>query len=196
MSVIKDGTGNGKFAKVDSQNRIHTKSVTISEQTSRSLEGGGYNINTGLISLTSGNESAVMYMKYTGVTDFHVSAIAVGVGKLGGTISDPALIKMYRNPTTGTIVDNAVTAGLLNENRNFGSAAALSATIYKGVEGDTFTDGDEIAMFYQNGNGRLFASIDFILTPQTTIGLSITPNATSGGDIYAAFIGHEELADQ
>jgi hypothetical protein len=188
---IQDGTGAGNVAKVDNKNRLYTNAVTIDEQVWSSEEGDGYNINTGLIALSSASESACLYMKYTGTRYFNITALAVGVGDLGAA-TDPAFIKMYRNPTGGTIIDNAVTSGIQNQNRNFGATGAVSANIYKGVEGDTLTGGDVIASFYQNQNGRLFAGINFILAPQTSIGVSLTPNDDgTGGNTYIALIGYE-----
>jgi len=189
--TIKDSS-TGYIAEVNSSKRLQTRSVTVSEQQQRSNDGYGFNLNTGTIALTSANESAVMYVKYTGTKTLHVQSVAVGVGKLGVS-SDPVLVKMYRNPTNGTIVTNAV-AGVQFENRNFGTATQLTSDFYKGVEGDTLTGGDLIAQFYANQSNRLFADIDFILPPQTSIGISLTPNDDgTGGNVYVALICHEEI---
>ena len=189
--TIKDSS-TGYIAEVNSSKRLQTRSVTVSEQQQRSNDGYGFNLNTGTIALTSANESAVMYVKYTGTKTLHIQSVAVGVGKLGVS-SDPVLVKMYRNPTNGTIVTNAV-AGVQFENRNFGTATQLTSDFYKGVEGDTLTGGDMIAQFYANQSNRLFADIDFILPPQTSIGISLTPNDDgTGGNVYVALICHEEI---
>ena len=189
--TIKDSS-TGYIAEVNSSKRLQTRSVTVSEQQQRSIDGYGFNLNTGTIALTSANESAVMYVKYTGTKTLHVQSVAVGVGKLGVS-SDPVLVKMYRNPTNGTIVTNAV-AGVQFENRNFGTATQLTSDFYKGVKGDTLTGGDLIAQFYANQSNRLFADIDFILPPQTSIGISLTPNDDgTGGNVYVALICHEEI---
>ena len=188
--IIKDGSGRGYTAKVDSSNRLHTQTVSIDEQSWQSEEGHGYNISTGIINLTSASESAVLWFKYTGVTYFNVSALAVGIGKLGVS-TDPVLIKVSRNPSTGTLIDNAVTSGIFNENRNFGATSSVPATIYKGAEGYTL-NGDTVGIFYQTQSGRLFAPVNLILEPQTSIGITITPNDDgTGGNVYAALIGYE-----
>jgi hypothetical protein len=191
MNIIQDGTGSGLLAKVDSDNRLRTRSVTRNIQAQRSFEGYGYNLNTGNIALTSGSESAIMYLKYTGNENFHISALAVGVGSMGGTVSDPTLIKLIKNPTSGTLISDK-TAVDDNENRNFGSPNTLSADVYKGGEAKTVSGGQEVARFFQNGNGRLFATIDFIIPPQNSVAVTFTPNATTAGNIYAALIGFEE----
>lgn len=194
MSIIQDGAGSGKSAKVNASNELLVRATSVTGQQKRSLEGAGYNINTGEIALTDGNEHAVLYGKYTGTTKFHIESLAIGVGKASGTVSNPGKITLVRNPTSGTIVSGA-TAVDMNQNRNFGSSTALSGNFYKGGQSNTFTDGDDIAIFYQNANGRLFAGIDFILEPGDSVGVNIQLNATNGANVYAAFIGHEEDAD-
>lgn len=188
--IITDGVGTKKSAKVDSNNRLWTKAVSVTNQSQRSVDGYAYNINTGDISFTDGSEYAAFYIKYTGTTYFLVESLAVGIGALSGTVSNPATITMIRNPTTGTIIDNA-SAVAMNQNRRFDNTSVLSATAYKGAQGYTFTNGSDIAQFYQNGNGRLFAGIDFILGPQSSLGINIQLNATGGGTFYVALIGNE-----
>lgn len=190
MTQIVDGSGDGYGLKVDSSNRAHTKSTTITETADRSQGGYGYNLNTGEIALTAATASGVAYLKYTGTKKFNISALAVGCGKMG-TATDPVLIELIRNPTTGTVIDDA-TAGDYNENRDFASNNTLSADFYKGAEGKTFTDGDVIAIFYQNSSGRLFAGIDFILGTGSSCGVRITPNDDgTAGNVYVAFVGYE-----
>ena len=187
---LKDGTGGSSVAKVNTNNRLNVESVATTQQAQASFEGRGYNLNTGDIALTTAGTSAVAYFKYTGLTSFNIANIAVGVGAMGGTVDDPVLIKVIRDPSGGSIVDNAV-AGDMNANRNFGNPSGLTGFFYKGVEGDTFTNGTDIAQFYTNGNSRLFAGVDFVIPQGTSIGIEITPNAVSAGNIYVAFIGHE-----
>ena len=187
---LTDGTGKGYNAKVNSDNRLETQSVSVTDQAHRSQEGAGYNLNTGVIALSSASASACAYLKYTGSKFLHISALAVGTGNWAGTPTDPGLITMVRNPTAGTIVSNA-TAGDMNQNRDFSSANTLSCDFYKGAEGYTFTDGDDIAIFYQNDNGRLFASIDFKLGPSNSIGIKIQPNDATAGNVYVALVCYE-----
>lgn len=66
FTQIEDGTNGAWRAKVDSNNRLHTRAVTSTELSNAVLEGEAYNVSTGTITLTSGNESAVGYFEYTG----------------------------------------------------------------------------------------------------------------------------------
>jgi hypothetical protein len=129
---IQDGTGSGKRVKVDSNNQIHTTSITRSNTQDATIKGNSYNINTGDIGLTSTTESAVLYFKsdespVNGETAFVVDAIAIGIDSLG-TTSGMAKITIVKNPTAGTIVTNAVAVDM-NENRNFGSSENLDSLI-------------------------------------------------------------------
>jgi len=191
---IQDGTGSGKRVKVDSNNQIHTTSITRSNTQDATIKGNSYNINTGDIGLTSTTESAVLYFKsdespVNGETAFVVDAIAIGIDSLG-TTSGMAKITVVKNPTAGTIVTNAVAVDM-NENRNFGSSENLDSLIYKGVEGDTFTNGTDIAQFYQSAGSRGFYTLDFDLPKGSSIGVKIDTQTTAGTtNIYAALIGH------
>jgi hypothetical protein len=74
---------------------------------------------------------------------------------------------------------------------NFGSSENLDSIIYKGVEGDTFTNGTDIAQFYQSAGSRGFYTLDFDLPKGSSIGVKIDTQTTAGTtNIYAAVIGH------
>ena len=100
-----------------------------------------------------------------------------------------ARITVVRNPTAGTIVDNA-TAVAINQNRNFGSNATLSADVYKGATGNTMTGGNDYLLLYQGLSSRLFATISTDLPRGSSIGIKIDPQTSSNTSlaVYAALI--------
>ncbi len=191
--TLIDGTGSGNLQRVDSDNRAHVFSVTETEAESANTEGNAFNVNTGVITLTDAVDTPILYFKNTdAVQTIHVNAIAIGIGPstLAVTTLDPlAIITVIRNPIT---IDFS-TAVSINSNRNYGSAATLTATAYKGATGDTMTDGADHLLFFQVGAGRLFATIDEVLPPGSSMGIKINP-APSNDDmkIYAALILHRE----
>lgn len=185
---IRDGAGSGDVAKVNGRNRLMTQAITESDQQAAVELGNAYNLNTGTIALTSASESAVMYLKNNESVDFVLSALAVGIGALASP-TDSTVITLIRNPTAGTVVSDATVISQ-NRNRNFGSNKTLTADVYKGAEGKTLTDGDDIAQFFATGSSRLFASIDFDIPKGSSIGVKIDLNAAAGGNIYAALIGY------
>jgi len=194
--IIENGAGDSKKARVDSNNNLHTFSVDRTAIQAATRKGNSYNLNTGLIGLTSATESAVLYFKndeapVNGESSFVVDSIAVGIDN-EGTTTGMSLITVIRNPTAGTIVDNA-TAVAMNANRNFGSSNTLSSTTlaYKGAEGNTFTDGTDIAQFLQSPGTRGFYVLDFELTKGSSIGVKIDTDTSSGTtNLYVALIGH------
>ena len=188
---IKDATGKSYGAKVDVDGRLHTRAESVTLEEQRSLDGFGFNFNTGMMSMSDGSENALCYFKYTGSKTYHLTALAVGIGDLSGTISNPVFITLVKNPTSGTIIDNTVD-GDINANRNFSAPNIIDGSFYKGVDGDTMTDGTDAFLTHVNGNSRVFATTNFVLGPQNSVGVKIQLNATSGGDLYVAFVGHEE----
>ena len=188
---LKDGTGRDYTAKVDGDGRLHTRASSVTLEEQRSLDGFGFNFNTGMMSMSDGSENALAYFKYTGSKTYHLTALAVGIGDLSGTISNPVFITLVENPTSGTIIDNAVVGDII-VNRNFAAPNIIEGSFYKGVDGYTITDGVDAFLTHANGNSRVFATTNFVLGPQNSIGVKIQLNATDGGDLYIAFVGHEE----
>lgn len=194
MEIIKDGTGKGYSAKIDSGNNLHTVSIQETKIQNAVSEGNAYNINTGEIALTSSTESAVLYFKnnespLNSESGISIDTIIVGVLD-GGTVGNDCKITILKNPTAGTIVSNA-TAVDMNQNRNFGSSNTLDSLAYKGAEGYTFTDGEDFGIVYQSQGSRAVIPIDVILEKGNSIGVKIDTNTNSGTtNVYAALVLH------
>jgi hypothetical protein len=188
MVKIQDGAGHGYEAQVDQTNRLLVRAVTETEVQDAVQTGDGYNVNTGPLSIST--DSALIYLKNTGTRELVIEALAVGLGV--GSASDIARVTLIRNPTAGNIVTGASGVSM-NQNRNFGTNQTLQADVYKGGNAATFTDGDDIALFFQPLNGRLFADINFQLEPGNSVGINLVPNLSSGSVLcYAAFVLYEK----
>lgn len=190
---IRDGTGDGYLAKVDSTNRLRSRAVESSEEHAANLLGNAYNLNTGSITLTSAADTPVAYLKNNETTNLIVTAMAVGVNhSTGGSATDMAFITVVRNPTAGTTISNA-NAGAINSNRNYSSSNTLTADWYKGATGETMTDGDDHILFYHSDGNRLFATIEEVLPQGATLGIKIEPPASNTSmEVYVALICHLE----
>jgi hypothetical protein len=178
MASLQD-ISNGNSAKVDDSRRLHVDAITFQRSEQESELGNAYNINTGVINLTSANKSAVLYVKNMEDYDLLVSNIFYLLGNSNS--AGDVLIDVLRNPTTGTIVSGASAAEMAGVNRNFGSSRTLSdSTMYKGAEANTFTDGTKVVeSIVQDGN-RWFLSIGDIIIPKgSSIGFNITPPASN-----------------
>ena len=194
--IIKDGTGTGINVKVLSDNRMCVDSVTRSHGEQGVLDGDSYNLNTGIVSLTSANKSAVAYIENTSDTsDIYIQTVIYIMGTSTNGSGD-FLVTMLRNPTAGTIISTATDMEMAGINRNFGSANTITASMYKGTEGATFTSGDKIIETLFGGAPVRSAVITdtIILTKGTSIGIDITPPAgNTSMDLEVAFSVHTEL---
>jgi hypothetical protein len=156
MSIsIKDGAS-GNVQTVDKSSRAHTFSVTRGSGQQAAADKSAWNINSGLVTLTTPGESGVFYFKNVESFNVDVASIVVILGpSTGGVTTDTTQVRVYKNPTAGTLISNAVTAGVIVENRDFdaGAASQLNNSLaYVGVEGDTITDGTlyiSIAVSYE-----------------------------------------------
>lgn len=192
MALDIQGNDGAATYKVGATARGQIKAFSVSESEAQEATelGDGYNINTGVIGLTSSTESGVLYFKNGESRRFIVEAIAVGVGS-AGTVTDVSQITLVKNPTGGTLISNA-TAVDINENRSFGSSNTVASSLaYKGAEGNTVTGGDDALLFFQPAGGRLIADIQLELNPGNSIAVKIDTNTSSGTtNVYAAVIGH------
>lgn len=187
MSTLDDGKGSGRSAQVDDQNRLRTHAITETETLHANEEGNGYNLNTGLISVTG--DATLMYLKNNETQDFVVESIALGSFE-GITHSDDPYITIVRNPTGGDLISDA-TAVSMNQNRNFGAAKTLLADVYKGKVSGTLTGGNDIAILQATPGGRSFYTVEFVLPRGSSIGIKLTANASSGtANWYCAIIGY------
>jgi hypothetical protein len=136
---IQDGKGDGAMAHVDSSNRLSTCAQTITlREVSAALGNAAYFFATGLVTLTSGNESALLYIRNTDSNRYLIMQnINMSIGVSTGAPGASVIVRLYLNPTGGTLLTGgtAVNAG----NANLGSTVPAQATVQVGAEGSTVT---------------------------------------------------------
>ena len=110
MAEIKDATGKGGYGlRVTSDNRALTSSVSADVRKHNALRGAAFNINTGVISISTDAANALIYFKNdeapeNGESRIYIKDIVIGIGESNGaTLTNEAQIKILRNPTAGTI---------------------------------------------------------------------------------------------
>lgn len=188
---IIDGRGSREGMRVDSNGQAHVFAVTEAEIAQATTVGNGYNINTGNITISG--DSALLYLKNDEVDSLTIDSIAVGIGTpQGGSLTDLAEVYLVMNPTGGTIVSGASSADqIVNRNGGSNNTFRQSTLIYKGVDGNTITGGQDFALFYQ-GTGRLFASIGGVEIPRgSSLGIRIVLPLSAGTvKVYAAYIAY------
>ena len=184
---ITDGGGKGYSAEVDSENRLRVFSIAEPEVYNASSLGNSYNFNTGVINLTSASKSAVFYIKNNGDSDLIITQLFYLIGNSTAGTGD-VLITVLRNPTTGTIISNAVAMEMDGVNRNFGSSKILTTDSYKGAEGSDFTNGVKIIeSIIDQSPTRVSVEVGGLVIPKgSSIGIDITP-ATSNSSLDVEF---------
>lgn len=188
--TIIDGTGKGFEVKVDSNNRMHVLSVSEGFNVESAIEGKNYNLNTGSVVLTTSSKSAVAYLKNNEEQNFIIKEILVILGASTGGTGD-LVVELIRNPTTGTIIDNATDFDIKG-NRNFGSVRDLDGLTYKGLEGYTLTNGELFADTTRTSAGTVvtFDSDVIILPKGSSIGVDITPQTSNTSmNVKVAIVG-------
>jgi len=172
---IYDASGGGYGAKVDSNKRLHTEAVERSQLFESVLLGEAFNFNTGTITLTSANESAVGYFEYLGDAPFVITEILFIIGATTGG-SGNGTAKIYRNPTGGTIVSGAAAIEIA-ANRDFSSSRTLSGNMYKGAEGNTITGGTVFADSSRSSFGTVisFDAAPVVIRKGNALGCSWEP---------------------
>lgn len=142
MTILEDGSGNGYKVRIGPSLRMATESVTETLEELSINQGNGFNIATPRITLTTTNESALFYIKNNDDRELILTTVFVNSSNSTGTLSNQPYFKVYRNPKTGTLIDNARLIEPIN--KNYGSKEIITADIYYGAEGDTIGGEDGI----------------------------------------------------
>ena len=173
-TIIQDGTGTGDRLRITPFNRLLAQSVTITEEDDAISRGEGYQIASGPVSFTSSTASSILYTKNDDDRDFVIDRCVLILGSaVGAGTTDDWTFQVLRNPTAGTLIDNAVTAGISNSNH--GSANIPTGLNYKGVQGDTLTDGTGAAQPIKQSIDRIILPLGRRLPKGTSIGFKLTP---------------------
>jgi hypothetical protein len=167
-SIIKDGTGTGSSAMVGDKNRLHTHALVTTAASNATVEGDAFNVSSELITLTSANDSALLYIKNNEDHSISVTTLFVNLGASTGG-SGESLISFQLAPTGGTLISDETAAQTLN--RNIGNNTTLTAAAYKGAEGKTITGGSTVQL---PSTGGPIAS-EYVLPKGAAFSLSITP---------------------
>lgn len=122
-TIIKDGTGSGYSAKINSQNQLITGGTVSEQRTLESLRGHYIEATTGMVELTDAYESALLLI--TNNTDGHYIVDRVFVdcfASTGGT--GPATIRYYFD----AVVVGGASATITNTLAGSGAPSGISAT--------------------------------------------------------------------
>lgn len=189
LSITGLFQGTRRFISATAKDQLLVFGTTQTEQEQATDDGEAYNINSGVIGLTSSTASGVLYFKNNETKAFVVDTLIIGIGS-AGTTSDVSTVTWIDNPTAGTLISGA-SAVPVNRNRFSGSSNALTDSLaYKGAEGNTVTDGDDWGYAFV-GSPRTSIPLGLELPKGRAIAITIDTNTTSGTtNVYAAISGH------
>jgi hypothetical protein len=178
--TVKDGTGTGRTMKIDDNNRIAALSVGQSISEAAGQEGDTYNYNTGIITLTTANKSAVAYLANNSSDNLAIQSVGFMFGNSAGGSGD-LIANITKNPKSGSIITNAVPVKIF-ENKNAASSRNFNISDvprYKGAEGDDITDGTDWYESILSGAARpyVIGTGDLIIAAGTSIAIEVTPPA-------------------
>lgn len=150
-TTIKDGTGTGNQARITKNNRLSVDSITEERAVFNSINiGKTFVISTDYITFTgsTGVEYGLVYIKNNSDLVMNIHHIKI-YSDLAG---DFTKVKVYRNPTGGTLISGANLASIAN--LNFGSAEEFEGLAYEGTGGTLTVTGGEIFSRYYSGVGN------------------------------------------
>jgi hypothetical protein len=176
---IEDGKGGGFQAHVDGENRLSTLAQTLPSRAVASIQGdSGYFFTTSVITLTSANESGLLYIKNLSQNRvFVIETVQVSLGlSTGGTAKD-VILKVYPNPTAGTLLTAGTSVAAVNS--NFGSTVPAQAQVLVGTEGSTIVPTATNIQFILRD--QLYTNLNVVacLPIGTASALSITPGTAN-----------------
>ena len=187
MAKIEDGAGSSRRARVTQESRLAVDSVSVAGEDNAIRVGEGWQIASAgsgapNISFTASQQTAMLYFDNTGELDIVVDRVVVILGTATGGTGDWSF-RLVRNPTGGTIIDNAVAAGVSNSNH--GSAAAFPGVAYRGVtpvstgaagtDFDTLTGGSGAVQPLKQTIDRVILPVGRRIPRGFSIGCQLTP---------------------
>lgn len=193
-TTIQDGTGGNYRTKVDSANRLHVDSLMETAYQTAAEDGRAFNINDydKTLSAITG-EQAVLYIKNNGSKPMNLINLFGGFWDYTAGSSSTYLVRVYQNPTGGTLISDANSIEIANRAAGAIDTFDNDIIVYgASAGGKTFGTVPTVPnAFLIQGAGRLFASIDLSIPVGQAYGITIE---TTGGTAkyYIGFAGYVE----
>lgn len=186
-TTIQDGTGTKLKVKVNSENRLLSQTINESEFDHAVGKGEAYNINTEFLTITGSSEVPLLYIKSNEDRDLVLNAWFIGTDANSGTATRLSLLKIYKNPTSGTIISSGT--DITPVNRNFGSNNSLECIAKKGGDGFTVSGYESTPVLYQTQGTqqRNFGTVQLVLTKGSSAVVTYQHYGLTSNDIYTGF---------
>ena len=165
--MIKDGTGKGYLATVNSDNQLVTRATAVEQRLHSAVDSNYFEATTGVVNLANANELDILYIKYTGSKVLVVDRVFYDTWASTGGTANTGILKYYHTITSVTGGSDATVT-----NTKFGSTVSLSATVTKST---TFTGGSVWwSALFTAGVSAALEEGRIVLTPNDTFGISVT----------------------
>jgi hypothetical protein len=172
---ITDGTGKGNSAGVDVTGRLLTRSITESIFQNAAEEGEAFFIGTPLITATTANESALIYIKNNENSPLILGSFFLTAENSNATVQ-MFRVNWYKNPTS--ITGGTATVAL---NQNFGSSETLDVDIEYGAEASGIVGGTLSAtLSFPIGQFNQFDA-NLVLEKGSSVVISVVPPSGNTG---------------
>lgn len=185
-NFIQDGTGKGYLVKVDSDNRIITRSVVQSEFDNSTSSSNAFNINTEFLTITNATETPLLYIKNNEDYDLIVEAWFVGTDVAVGSATRQSIMRVHPNPTGGTIISSGSNLSAIN--RSVGSSEELNAVIKLGGDAFTLTTSGSPVLYQTQANvARNFGVVHLAIKKGSSLAVTIQTYGLTSIDVYTGF---------
>ena len=186
-TTIEDGTGRGFSAKVDSENRFFSRAITETEFDHAVRKGLSFNVNTEFLTITGSSETPIMYLKSNEDLDVVLAAWFIGTDNASGTPSRSGLMRVYFNPTAGSIISSGTDVTPVN--RQGGSSNTIDLDVKSGGDGFTVTGFNSTPILYQTqgASARTFGNVQLALKKGSSVVVTYLPNGAQPVEIYTGF---------
>jgi hypothetical protein len=176
MAMIEDGKGTGLRAEVNSKNRIVTETVVFDREDDSISDGLGYQIAARVVytAASAGVPVGVMYFKNTEDVDVVLDRVVLMIGSVTGSTTDWTH-RILRNPTGGSVISNAIPAGISNSNHGSANILNGGTDIFQGIETDTISGGTGAPLPIQQQSNRILFPIGRRIPKNSSFGIEITP---------------------
>jgi hypothetical protein len=186
-TTIQDGTGTKFKVKINSDNRLLSQTISESEFDHSVGRGVAYNINTEFLTITGSSEVPLLYIRSTAERDLVLNAWFIGTDADSGTATRLSLMRVYKNPTSGTIISSGT--DITPVNRNFGSSNEFEGVAKKGGDGFTVSGYETTPILYQTQGTkqRNFGTVQLVLTKGSSVVVTYQQYGLTQNDVYTGF---------
>lgn len=175
---IQDGTGSSKRAKVTNRNRVLTDAITEERAVFNSIaDGKTFVVFTDFISFVGSgtNQYGLIYIKNNSDQLMLIHHVKLWLGTLNQTVR----VRMYSEPTTGTLISGANDSEIMNI--NMGSSQDFGGVSYQGTGGNlTVTNGDIMGNhFLGSGNQQMLAMMwngAMVIPKNSSMAITVQPD--------------------